>query len=59
MRSTQLFAFSQASQGGYGGVDYAAQGTQGGGFVGGFLNQNSQAGYSQVGSGSDFISQVK
>ncbi|CAA6673842.1 unnamed protein product [Spirodela intermedia] len=38
---------TQASQGGGYGVDYATQGTQGGGFVGGFLNQNSQAGYSQ------------
>ncbi|KAF5203603.1 Regulator of nonsense transcripts 1-like protein, partial [Thalictrum thalictroides] len=44
-----------ASQSGYG-VDYATQGAQTG-FPGGFLNQNSQAGYSHFGGGNGFISQ--
>lgn len=44
---------TQASQGGY---DYVAQGAQTG-FPGSFLNQNTQPGYSHLGSGNDFISQ--
>uniref|UniRef100_A0A1D1Y515 Regulator of nonsense transcripts 1 n=1 Tax=Anthurium amnicola TaxID=1678845 RepID=A0A1D1Y515_9ARAE len=46
---------TQASQGGYG-IDYVTQGTQAA-FPGSFLNQNSQAGYSHLGTGNDFISQ--
>ncbi|XP_078446418.1 RNA helicase [Wolffia australiana] len=47
---------AQASQSGYG-VDFSVtQGTQPG-FMGGFLNHNSQPGYSLVGAGNDFISQ--
>uniref|UniRef100_A0A7N0UV73 Regulator of nonsense transcripts 1-like protein n=1 Tax=Kalanchoe fedtschenkoi TaxID=63787 RepID=A0A7N0UV73_KALFE len=46
---------TQASQGGYG-LEYATQGVPGG-FPGGFMNQNSQAGYSHFGSGNDFMSQ--
>ncbi|KAL5990593.1 Regulator of nonsense transcripts 1-like protein [Asimina triloba] len=46
---------TQASQGGYG-VDYVAHGTQPG-FPGSFLNQNSQGGYSHLGTGNDFITQ--
>ncbi|CAO2837910.1 unnamed protein product [Amaranthus hypochondriacus] len=46
---------TQASQTGYT-VDYATQGGQTT-FPGSFLNQNSQAGYSRFGSGSDFLSQ--
>ncbi|XP_010919834.1 regulator of nonsense transcripts 1 homolog [Elaeis guineensis] len=45
---------TQASQGGYG-VDYVAQGQAG--FPGSYLNQNSQPGYSHLGTGNDFISQ--
>ncbi|XP_077244900.1 regulator of nonsense transcripts 1 homolog [Tasmannia lanceolata] len=46
---------TQASQGGYG-VDYVTPGTPAG-FPGSFLNQNSQGGYSHLGTGNDFISQ--
>ncbi|XP_057520629.1 regulator of nonsense transcripts 1 homolog isoform X2 [Amaranthus tricolor] len=46
---------TQASQSGYS-IDYATQGVQSA-FPGSFLNQNSQAGYSRFGSGSDFMSQ--
>ncbi|XP_008784706.2 regulator of nonsense transcripts 1 homolog [Phoenix dactylifera] len=45
---------TQASQSGYG-VDYVAQGQAG--FPGSYLNQNSQPGYSHLGTGNDFISQ--
>ncbi|ONK56008.1 uncharacterized protein A4U43_C10F3190 [Asparagus officinalis] len=44
---------TQASQSGYG-VDYPGPHT---GFTGSFLNQNSQPGYSHLGSGNDFMSQ--
>ncbi|KAK4800827.1 hypothetical protein SAY86_021314 [Trapa natans] len=46
---------AQATQSGYA-VDYATQGGQVA-FPGNFLNQNSQAGYSGFGGGSDFMSQ--
>ncbi|XP_043716368.1 regulator of nonsense transcripts 1 homolog isoform X1 [Telopea speciosissima] len=46
---------TQASQSGYG-VDYVTQGAQAR-FPGSFLNQNSQAGYSHLGTGNDLISQ--
>ena len=56
MLTLYLGSWSQASQTGYT-VDYATQGGQTT-FPGSFLNQNSQAGYSRFGSGSDFLSQV-
>ncbi|XP_020703391.1 regulator of nonsense transcripts 1 homolog isoform X2 [Dendrobium catenatum] len=45
---------SQASQSGYA-VDYVAQGPQGG--FPSYLNQNTQPGYTHLGTGNDFISQ--
>ncbi|KAF8379148.1 hypothetical protein HHK36_028577 [Tetracentron sinense] len=52
---TQVLFALHASQSGYG-VDYSTQGAQAG-FPGSFLNHNSQAGYSHLGTGNDFISQ--
>ncbi|CAM8880901.1 unnamed protein product [Rhodiola kirilowii] len=46
---------TQASQSAYG-LEYATQNAPGG-FPGGFMNQNSQAGYSHFGTGNDFMSQ--
>ncbi|KAK8950195.1 hypothetical protein KSP40_PGU000249 [Platanthera guangdongensis] len=46
---------TQTSQSGYG-LDYASQGAPHGGFPS-YLNQNSQPGYTLMGTGNDFISQ--
>jgi len=51
-----IIFYLQASQSGYG-VDYGAPGPQAG-FPGSYLNQNTQPGYSHLGTGNDFISQV-